>query len=67
MIVIRMGATALVDYEALLAATQRSLATIRKHCKPATTDPDTGVLLYDIKLARKALAEVPERRRKQAS
>ncbi len=67
MIFIRMGKTALVDYEALCADTHRALATIRKHCKPAIKDPDTGVLLFDIDLARKALAKVRTRKQKSVS
>ena len=62
-----MGKNALVDYEVLLLETGRPLATIRKHCKPATTDPKTGVLLFDIKLAREALAKVRTRKQKSVS
>jgi hypothetical protein len=62
-----MGKTALVDFEVLRMEIERPKATLLKHCKPAIKDPDTGVLLYDINLARKALADVKQRVRKTGS
>ncbi len=67
MIVIPMGETALVDYEVLLIECKRPLATIRKHCRPATVHIGTGTLLFDVELAKNTLAKVKRRARKPAS